>query len=330
MMVTSLMVVVPTVVLVLVVPGVNGDHLCEMGVRGHSQSKHAHDILARAQLLEAKPLATPLSTSTYFTSHGIPYSDLTHYRSMFLHNPMQDHFWTFKRILRYVKGTISYGLSFSHAPSPTILSYSDADWARCIETRCSTYDHSIFLGGNLVSWSAKKQSTASRSSYASEYMALANTASKRVWVTHLFRELHVIPSRRPTILCDNRSALFLSQHHVSHKRAKHIDIDFHFVRELLQAATNGFRFIASNSSFTTIRKLTHHGILFLPIGHTLRSGMFRIDEAKGASSYGASRDCVVLGCDDPLTMCVVVESRRMAESENCLPQQPPQAQHDIN
>ncbi|GKD28594.1 putative RNA-directed DNA polymerase [Tanacetum coccineum] len=47
-----------------------------------SQSKYAHDILARAQLLEAKPVATPLSTSTYFTSHGIPYSDPTHYRSL--------------------------------------------------------------------------------------------------------------------------------------------------------------------------------------------------------------------------------------------------------
>ncbi|GKF86249.1 putative zinc finger, CCHC-type containing protein, partial [Tanacetum coccineum] len=120
-----------------------------------------------------------LSTSTYFTSQGVPFSDPTLYRSLvgalqyltitrpdlsyavnqvsqFLHTPMKDHFQAVKRILRYVKGTLSYGLSFSHVASPSLLGYSDTDWARCIETRRSTYGYSIFLGGNLVSWSAKK------------------------------------------------------------------------------------------------------------------------------------------------------------------------------
>ncbi|GJV07078.1 retrovirus-related pol polyprotein from transposon RE1 [Tanacetum coccineum] len=166
-----------------------------------SQSKYAHDILARAHLLDAKPATTPLSTSAYFTSQGTPFNDPTLYRSLvgalqyltitrpdlsyavnqvsqFLHAPMQDHFQAVKRILRYVKGTLSYGISFLHAPSPTILGYSDADWARCIETRCSTYGYSIFLGGNLVSWSAKKQPTVSHSSCESEYRALANTTSE--------------------------------------------------------------------------------------------------------------------------------------------------------
>ncbi|GKE37715.1 putative zinc finger, CCHC-type containing protein, partial [Tanacetum coccineum] len=106
--------------------------------------KIAHDIFARAQFLESKPVITPLSTSIYFTRHDIPYYDLTHYRSLvnafqyltiirpdlsyavnqvsqFLHNPMQDYFQVVKRILHYVKGTLSYCLSFSYAPSPTIL-----------------------------------------------------------------------------------------------------------------------------------------------------------------------------------------------------------------
>ncbi|GJZ35361.1 hypothetical protein Tco_0581178 [Tanacetum coccineum] len=81
-----------------------------------------------------------------------------------------------------------------------------------------------------------------------------------------------------------------------------LTFDFSFHTSELEAATNGFHFIASNSSFRAIRKLTHHGMLFLPIGRTVGRGMFGIDEAKGASSYGASCDCVVLGCDDPLTM----------------------------
>ena len=158
---------------------------------------------------------------------------------------MQAHFQAVKRILRYVKGTLSYGLSFSHAASPSLVGYSDADWARCIETRRSTYGYSIFLGGNLVSWSAKKQPTVSRSSCESEYRALANTASEIIWITHLLRELHVLPSGRPTLLCDNRSALFLSQNPISHKRAKHIDINYHFVRELVMSGKLHTKFVSS-------------------------------------------------------------------------------------
>lgn len=111
-----------------------------------SQSKYAHDILSRAHMLDAKPVSTPLSTTDYFTSQGTPFSDVTLYRSLvgalqyltitrpdlsyavnqvsqFLHAPMVDHFNAVKRILRYVKGTLSYGLSFSHASSPSILGY---------------------------------------------------------------------------------------------------------------------------------------------------------------------------------------------------------------
>ena len=100
----------------------------------HSQSKYARDILSRAHLLDAKPVATPLYTSTYFTSQGVPFSDPTLYRSLVgalqyltitrpdlsyavnqvsqsLHAPMQDHFHAVKRIIRYVKSTLSYGFS---------------------------------------------------------------------------------------------------------------------------------------------------------------------------------------------------------------------------
>ncbi|XP_022026580.1 uncharacterized mitochondrial protein AtMg00810-like [Helianthus annuus] len=234
-----------------------------------TQSKYARDILSRAGLLEAKPVATPLSTSDVFSSDGIPFHDPTYYRSLvgalqyltitrpdlsyavnqasqYLQNPTTSHFQLVKRILRYVKGTLSYGLTFDRPPSPTLVGYSDADWARCIETRRSTYGYSIYLGGNLVSWSAKKQPTVARSNCESEYRAMANTTTKIIWLTHLLRELHALPSTRPTILCDNRSALFLSQNPVSHKRAKHIDIDYHFVRELVSSGRLHTKFVPTN------------------------------------------------------------------------------------
>ncbi|XP_071728318.1 uncharacterized mitochondrial protein AtMg00810-like [Rutidosis leptorrhynchoides] len=240
-----------------------------------SQTKYAHDILVRAQLLDSKPISTPLPTAASFTSDGPPYDDPTYYRSLvgalqyltitrpdisyavnqvsqFLQAPTLDHFQAVKRIIRYVKGTLQFGLTFHHSPKPSLLGYSDADWARCIETRRSTYGYSIFLGGNLVSWSAKKQPTVARSSCESEYRALANTAAEIVWITHLLRELYILPPDRPTILCDNRSALFLSQNPVSHKRSKHIDIDYHFVRELVSSGKLYTKFVPTHLQLADI------------------------------------------------------------------------------
>ncbi|XP_021995840.1 uncharacterized mitochondrial protein AtMg00810-like [Helianthus annuus] len=240
-----------------------------------TQTKYANDIVIRAGLTHAKPVPTPLSTSDTFVSDGVPFDDPTLYRSLVgalqyltitrpdlayavnqacqhLHALTEKHFQLVKRIVRYVKGTISHGLVFTRPTSSTILGYSDADWARCIETRRSTYGYSIFLGGNLVSWSAKKQPTVSRSSCESEYRAMANAAAEIVWITHLLQELRTLPPSRPTLLCDNRSALFMSQNPVSHKRAKHIDLDYHFVRELVMSGKLHTKFVPTKLQLADI------------------------------------------------------------------------------
>ncbi|XP_021986078.1 uncharacterized mitochondrial protein AtMg00810-like [Helianthus annuus] len=234
-----------------------------------TQAKYAADILLRAQLLEAKPVSTPLALHESFSANGVPYSDPTLYRSLlgalqyltitrpdisyavnqlsqFLQHPTIDHFRAVKRLLRYVKGTISFGLTYNRPHSPSIIGYFDADWVRCLDTRRSTYGYSIFLGGNLVSWSAKKQPTVSRSSCESEYRAMANAAAELVWITHLLRELHALTPDRPTLLCDNKSALFMTQNLVSHKRAKHIDLDYHFIRELVNSGKLYTKFVPTN------------------------------------------------------------------------------------
>nr|KAJ0213326.1 hypothetical protein LSAT_V11C400158820 [Lactuca sativa] len=149
-----------------------------------SQSKYAKDVLTWTDLLDSKPVHTPLATHGTFTSKGSPFSDPRFYRSLigalhyltitrpdlsyavnqasqYLHAPTDAHFQSFKCILRYVKGTASFGLIFCRPQTNNILGYSDAEWARCLDTCHSTYGYSIFLGGNLVSWSAKKQPTVS-------------------------------------------------------------------------------------------------------------------------------------------------------------------------
>ncbi|GKB20618.1 putative zinc finger, CCHC-type containing protein [Tanacetum coccineum] len=84
------------------------------------------------------------------------------------------------------------------------------------------------------------------------HWALANTASKVVWITSLLRELHVSMPSTPTLLCDNKSAIFLSQNPVAHKCAKHIDIDYHFVRELVSSKCLLTRLVPSKHKVAAI------------------------------------------------------------------------------
>jgi histone deacetylase 1/2 len=163
----------------------------------------------------------------------------------FLSKPTTVHYEAVKRILRYVKGTLSTGLRFQPTTSTVLDVYTDADWAGCPNDRRSIGGFAVFLGGNLVSWSSRKQPTVSRSSTEAEYKALANGTAEAVWIQSVLTELGVRQSRPPVLWCDNLGATYLSANPMFHARTKHIEIDFHFVREKLASGSITVRFIAS-------------------------------------------------------------------------------------
>jgi histone deacetylase 1/2 len=111
--------------------------------------------------------------------------------SQFMHNPTSTHWGAVKRILRYLRGTLHHGLNLSSDSPLDIHAYCDADWAGCPDDRRSTTGFCIFLANNLVSWSAKKQPTVSRSSTEAEYRSLALTCAELLWLQYLLAELHV-------------------------------------------------------------------------------------------------------------------------------------------
>jgi histone deacetylase 1/2 len=214
---------------------------------------------------------TPLSTIEKLSREGgtiLSPEDATRYRSIvgvlqyltltrpdlafavnevcqYLHSPTTDHWTAVKRILRYVRGTIDVGIKITRSPSMLVSGFSDADWAGDIDDRRSTGGFAIFYGPNLISWSARKQPTVSRSSTEAEYKSLANATTEMIWVEALLKELGIKIRCPPWLWCDNLGATYLCANPVFHARAKHIEIDFHFVREKVARKQLEIRFVST-------------------------------------------------------------------------------------
>jgi hypothetical protein len=157
-----------------------------------------------------------------------------------------------KRILRYVKSTLSSGLHISAGSIQTLTAYSDADWAGCPDSRRSTSGFCVYLGDNLVSWSSKRQATVSCSSAEAEYRVVAHVVAECCWLRQLFQELHIQLPQATVVFCDNVSAIYMTANPVHHKRTKHIEIDIHFVREKVALGEIRVLHVPSSHQFADI------------------------------------------------------------------------------
>ncbi|GJR05344.1 ribonuclease H-like domain-containing protein [Tanacetum coccineum] len=164
------------------------------------------------------PTRTPVDMESKLDANGDPVSDPTFYRSLAgslqyltftrpdisydvqqvcLHDPREPHFLALKRILRYVRGMLDFGLQLYASSTGSLLAYTDADWAGCPTTR--------------------------------RFTSVAEIA----WLRNLLRELHMPLSSATFVYCDNVSAIYLRANPVRHQRTKHIEIDIHFVRDMV-------------------------------------------------------------------------------------------------
>jgi hypothetical protein len=146
------------------------------------------------------------------------------------HAPSTTHWTAVKWVLRYLKDLVNHGHLYTKG-SLHLFAYCDSDWAGCLDDRCSTTGFAVFLGPNLISWYAKKQSVVFRSNTKAEYRALAITTAEVYWLRMLFCEIQFALNRAPTIWCDNVSALALASNPVYHACTKHIEIDYYLSRK---------------------------------------------------------------------------------------------------
>nr|GEW02991.1 ribonuclease H-like domain-containing protein [Tanacetum cinerariifolium] len=155
---------------------------------------------------------------------------------LYMHDLRESHLAALKCILRYVRRTVDFGLQLYVFATTSLVGYTDADWAGCPSTRRSTSSYCVFLEDNILSWSAKRRHTISRSSSEAEYRGIANVVAETAWIRNLPRELHSHLSTATLVYCDNVSAVYMSVNPVQHQRTKRIEIDIHFVYDMVTAS----------------------------------------------------------------------------------------------
>lgn len=176
-----------------------------------SQQRYTDDLLTHTNMKNCKLEPTPMtSTSNLSAKHGESFNDKLLYRStvggllylvhtniafivnklcQFVQQPTTTHWAVVKRFLRYLHGTPKHGLLFTPSNPFVLEAYTNADWVGSIYDRRSTGGFAIFLGQNLVAWSAKKQPSVPRSTTEAEFCILADAAAKLKWIQYLLQEI---------------------------------------------------------------------------------------------------------------------------------------------
>jgi hypothetical protein len=225
-------------------------------------------VLKDFDMWESKPVATPLDNSRLHTAeegYECDPEDRKQYQSAvgslmyamlgtrpdiafavsvvsrYASNPTEAHWKAVKRILRYLRSTITLELVYKGDLKP-LVGYSDADWAGDQDTRRSTSGYIFNIGSGAISWSSKRQPTVALSSCEAEYMGQTQAAKEAIWLRDLLENLTASPEelQATIVYCDNQGAIALAKNPQFHARTKHIDIQHHFVRERLLKGRSGW------------------------------------------------------------------------------------------
>ncbi|CAH9060191.1 unnamed protein product [Cuscuta europaea] len=229
--------------------GIDGTFLC--------QKRYALNLLKRFHMVDYETVKTPMNTNEKLQKcDGTEEADARLYRSLvgglnylthsrpdlaycvsivsrYMQSPTRQHLGAARRILKYVAGTLEYGLWYCSVKDCKLRGYTDSDWAGCIDDRKSTSGSVFDIGSGAITWSSKKQETVALSSSEAEYVAAGAAAKQALWIGKLLKDLGCKQSNELELWCDNKSAIAMARNPAYHSRTKHIDVQYHFIRQLV-------------------------------------------------------------------------------------------------
>eukprot|EP00253_Pinus_taeda_P014700 PITA_14700 len=191
--------------------------------------------------LDSKPMKVPIPVGVRLSAEQCPKTheeeeDMSRVH-MFMSKPGKKHWIGVKRVFRYLRGTSDYGLCYQGRSGSDrmfdIRGFVDADWARDLDHRRSTSGYVFNLFGGAVNWISKKQYLVALSTTEAEYMAATHASKELVWLQRLCSSMGLV-QEAIRIDFDSQSAIFLAKNPTYHSKTKHIDFQYHFVRDMIE------------------------------------------------------------------------------------------------
>lgn len=246
--------------------GIHIEREGEIGKMKLTQEKYVKELLTKFNMNSADIVATPIESNTKISKELGPKSDTEReemktrpYReliggliylanatrpdiafvasalSRFCTDPGEQHWFLAKRVLRYLKGTSTFGITYEKNKQE-LCAYTDSDWGCDTDDRRSCSGNVLTLAGGAISWKSRKQPTVSLSTMEAEYVALAEVSKEIIYIKRLLKLMQFsdLVKNPVSVFCDNQSAISLAQNAVFHKRSKHIDIQYHYTRDLIK------------------------------------------------------------------------------------------------
>ena len=222
-----------------------------------SQQRYVLELLEKFQMREARPISSPMDPNEKLSSNdNSDLADAVRYRqlvgsliwllntrldvsfvvgilSSFMQQPRKSHLRLAQRVLRYLRDTPTLGLWYAAGgpdSSFTLRGWCDSDWGGNPDSRRLTTGYVFTFGSGAVSWISKKQPTVALSSTEAEYRAACSATTEVIWIQRLLAELG-FPQQKTVLATDNQSCIAIARNPVFHARTKHIEIQYHFVRE---------------------------------------------------------------------------------------------------
>lgn len=241
-----------------------------------SQKAYLENVLRRFGMVDCKPAKTPME-KLHHLNDGLPDDEGTVAKpvrelvgclmyvmlgtrpdlsvavnlcSRYQTKPTEKLWKALKRILRYIKGTMDFQLFYAKNNGAELVGFADSDWAGDEQDRKSTTGFLFKAFGSIICWNTKKQSTVAVSSTEAEYVALAEAAREGIWLSNL---LSIFDVKIPYIIVfeDNQSCIKLTKR-MEHKRLKHVDIKFNFIKDLVEQKRLIIEYISTNDQIADV------------------------------------------------------------------------------
>ncbi|CAL8152863.1 unnamed protein product [Prunus armeniaca] len=240
------------------------------------QSKYAKSLLVKFGLEDCKPVSIPLPTGERLKKvDGSDLADEGLYRkivgsllyltatrpdlmyaasllSRFMTSPTKKHMGVARRVLRYVQGTLNYGIEYVKDKSAILIGFCDADWAGSEDDSRSTSSYAFSFGSGAFSWAFVKQNTVALSTAEAEYVSAAEVTAQAIWLRFVLDDFGEMQTEATPILRDNMLAISMANNPVFHQRTRHINRRYHFIREALQEEVIDMKFCRSEEQLADI------------------------------------------------------------------------------